>query len=155
MVFKASQYTRFLFIGVHIILHDLMPPNTYFRFNPYLTEQLSLDENRQEKINQLENDAEMYIRRNDAKMLSAAKQLMQERKPLQKATDWVNSTLSKLWNEHLAITFQMKMIFKTDLWCSVCAKVSYAVLDDKCIAVSFNLYFVAAIWKQWHVGKQI
>ncbi|KAG1684926.1 Calcium-independent phospholipase A2-gamma [Nymphon striatum] len=81
--------------GTHIVLHDLLPPNSYFRFNPYLTESLSLDENRDEKMNQLESDAQMYVRRNYTKIVSAANQLMKTRSTVQKTKYWLKKNFSQ------------------------------------------------------------
>lgn len=47
----------------HHILSDLMSPGTYFRFNPYLTEMISMTECNAEKLQQIEKDALMYFRR--------------------------------------------------------------------------------------------
>ena len=72
----------------HVTLHDLLPDNKYFRFNPYLSgkfwkiyfrvrkpvgyivngsffsEIISMDETRAEKISVMRNDSQMYCRRN-------------------------------------------------------------------------------------------
>lgn len=44
---------------------------------------------RPEKITQLEQDARMYIRRNEEKFQKAAEVLLQKRKLQQKVMDWI------------------------------------------------------------------
>ncbi|XP_051885776.1 calcium-independent phospholipase A2-gamma isoform X1 [Pristis pectinata] len=73
---------------VHTMLDALLPPDTYFRFNPFMSEDIVLDENRKEKLNQLQMDGARYLERNEPKLKKAAKILGQEKDLLQKVADW-------------------------------------------------------------------
>lgn len=77
------------FLAVHTMLNDLLPDNVYYRFNPYLTEMLSMTEIDQKKIEMLERDVIMYLRRNEDKFQAAAKTLMQDRSLYQKVGDYL------------------------------------------------------------------
>lgn len=79
----------FLFSAVHTMLNDLLPDHVYFRFNPYLMEMLSMVEIRPEKISQMEQDAKMYIRRNEEKFQKASMALLEKRSIQQKIVDWI------------------------------------------------------------------
>ncbi|KGL73184.1 Calcium-independent phospholipase A2-gamma [Tinamus guttatus] len=74
---------------VHTMLDALLPPDTYFRFNPLMNEDIALDENRKEKLNQLQTDGIRYLERNEEKLRKAAKILTQEKTTLQKFSDWL------------------------------------------------------------------
>lgn len=71
------------------MLNDLLPDHAYYRFNPYLTEMLTMVEIRPEKISQLEQDAKMYIRRNEDKFEQVAKILLQKKSTSQSILDWI------------------------------------------------------------------
>lgn len=73
---------------VHTMLDALLPPNTYFRFNPFMTEDVVLDENRREKLNQLQMDGTRYLQRNELKLKKAAEILCQEKGTFQNMCDW-------------------------------------------------------------------
>lgn len=72
----------------HRLLQDLLPHRSYFRFNPTLSEWLSLDEHRPEKLDQMKRDSLMYIRRNEYKMKQAALSVSRSRSSLQKVSDY-------------------------------------------------------------------
>lgn len=72
----------------HRLLQDLLPHRSYFRFNPTLSEWLSLDEHRPEKLDQMKRDSLMYIRRNEYKMKQAALAVSKGRTPVQKVADY-------------------------------------------------------------------
>ncbi|XP_004677002.1 PREDICTED: calcium-independent phospholipase A2-gamma isoform X2 [Condylura cristata] len=74
---------------VHVMLDSLLPPDTYFRFNPVMCENIPLDENRNEKLDQLQLEGMKYIERNEEKMTKLAKILSQEKTTLQKFNDWI------------------------------------------------------------------
>ncbi|KAM9311348.1 calcium-independent phospholipase A2-gamma [Gastrophryne carolinensis] len=74
---------------VHKMLDALLQPDTYFRFNPLMSEDIQLDENRKEKLNQLLLDSEQYLERNEEKLRKAANVLKQERTTMQYICDWV------------------------------------------------------------------
>ncbi|XP_063978193.1 calcium-independent phospholipase A2-gamma-like isoform X2 [Diachasmimorpha longicaudata] len=75
--------------GVHTMLNDLLPDHVYYRFNPYLTEMLPMQETRPEKLSQLEQDARMYIRKNDDKFHHAAIALNLKKPIPQKIVDFL------------------------------------------------------------------
>ncbi|CAL1673686.1 unnamed protein product [Lasius platythorax] len=75
--------------AVHTMLNDLLPDHIYFRFNPYLTEMQSMVEIRPEKISLMEQDARMYIRRNEEKFQKAATVLLEKRRIQQKIADYI------------------------------------------------------------------
>ncbi|XP_005039432.1 PREDICTED: calcium-independent phospholipase A2-gamma [Ficedula albicollis] len=74
---------------VHTMLDALLPPDTYFRFNPLMNEDIPLDESRKEKLSQLQTDGIRYLERNEEKLRKAAKILTQEKSALQKVQDWI------------------------------------------------------------------
>ncbi|NWH65278.1 PLPL8 phospholipase, partial [Geococcyx californianus] len=74
---------------VHTMLDALLPPDTYFRFNPLMNEDIALDESRKEKLNQLQTDGIRYLERNEEKLRKAAKILTQEKTTLQRLRDWM------------------------------------------------------------------
>lgn len=87
---KINIKNSHFFLGVHTTLSDLLPESVYFRFNPYLTEMLDIAEIDPKKLEQLERDAVMYLRRNEDKFHEAASALCQKKKFAHKLVDWFN-----------------------------------------------------------------
>ncbi|XP_072946571.1 calcium-independent phospholipase A2-gamma-like [Epargyreus clarus] len=75
--------------GVHLVLNDLLPPGSYFRFNPPLMEECAMDEINPEKLNSMIVDTNAYIRRNQHKFEQAAAMLIRQRSILQRLGDYV------------------------------------------------------------------
>lgn len=77
----------------HHICSDLMAPGTYFRFNPYLTETVSMTECRPEKIKQIEKDALLYFRRNEDKFEELVEILLKPRSSITRLNDYLQRKL--------------------------------------------------------------
>ncbi|XP_024137252.1 calcium-independent phospholipase A2-gamma isoform X1 [Oryzias melastigma] len=73
---------------VHAMLDAFLPPNSYFRFNPFLNEDISMDESRQEKLNQLQAEGLRYLERNEEKIRKVAAILTREKTAAQRLTEW-------------------------------------------------------------------
>ncbi|KAI4877292.1 hypothetical protein NFI96_011838, partial [Prochilodus magdalenae] len=74
---------------VHTMLDALLPPHTYFRFNPYMSEDVALDESRSEKLNQLQAEGVRYLERNEEKLQRAIHTLTREKSSAQRLIEWV------------------------------------------------------------------
>lgn len=79
---------------VHTMLLDLLPTKLYFRFNPYLSEEFHLDENRPLKWRLMQYETNMYMRRNKYKFEMAAKQLLRPKTSVQQ----INELLKEKYN---------------------------------------------------------
>ncbi|GBP56386.1 Calcium-independent phospholipase A2-gamma [Eumeta japonica] len=75
--------------GVHLVLNDLLPPGSYYRFNPPIMEACAMDEVNPEKLNNLVRDTESYIRRNQHKFEQASAMLMRKRPLTKRAIDYI------------------------------------------------------------------
>lgn len=84
----TSRLLLFLPLEVHAMLDAFLPPDTYFRFNPYMSEDVSLDENRQEKLNALQAEGTCYLERNEEKLNKAARILTREKSSIQRMAEW-------------------------------------------------------------------
>ncbi|XP_039507873.1 calcium-independent phospholipase A2-gamma-like [Pimephales promelas] len=80
--------------GVHTLLDDLLSPNVYFRFNPMLRSNVTLDESRPEVLQQLQKDTQLYLDRNRPKLERLCDVLMVERTAIRKTRDWIGG---KAW----------------------------------------------------------
>ncbi|XP_076862826.1 calcium-independent phospholipase A2-gamma [Brachyhypopomus gauderio] len=74
---------------VHTMLDALLPPDTYFRFNPYMSEDIPLDESRRERLNFLQAEGQRYLERNEAKLKKAAGVLSQNKSAIQRLAEWL------------------------------------------------------------------
>lgn len=70
------------------MLDAFLPPDTYFRFNPYMSEDIPMDENRQEKLHLLQSEGIRYLERNEEKLKKVARILTREKSPVQRMSDW-------------------------------------------------------------------
>lgn len=75
--------------AVHTILSDLLPPSSYYRINPYLSENFELDEIRLEKWDQMHQDVSMYMRKNEFKFETVTRRLLEPRHKHQVSLDWL------------------------------------------------------------------
>ena len=73
--------------AVHITLEDLLPPTTYFRFNPNLSIDVPIDESGPAVLKQLVTDARNYIDKYDWKYRKASESLMKKKTHYQRARD--------------------------------------------------------------------
>ncbi len=98
--------------AIHNTLHDLLPYDRYFRFNPYLSgtenainisrfqkqkyfaETISMDETRSEKLDVMKHDARMYCRQNGRRLDMAAKLVTARPSYLEMSRRWVHRKLS-------------------------------------------------------------
>ncbi|XP_028287558.1 calcium-independent phospholipase A2-gamma isoform X2 [Parambassis ranga] len=78
---------------VHTMLDAFLPANTYFRFNPYISEDISMDESRQEKLNMLQAEGMRYLERNEEKLNKVARILTREKSSNQRMTEWAKYRL--------------------------------------------------------------
>jgi len=87
---------------VHESMHDLIPGNIYYRFNPYLSENMPLDETRKEKFQQMKESTNMYLRRNDRKVKRACEQLTKSKRPWDYALELGNESYQVVKSNHMS-----------------------------------------------------
>ena len=76
--------------SVHYTLKELLPEDIYFRFNPYLTDVVGLDESKPDKLDKLQDETREYLVRNVDRVNCLSKVLMKEKTLAGKVTDWWN-----------------------------------------------------------------
>ncbi|XP_071333018.1 calcium-independent phospholipase A2-gamma-like [Trachinotus anak] len=76
--------------GVHTLLDDLLAPDVYFRFNPMLSGEVSLDESRPGPLEQLQRDTQTYLERNRPKLARLCLVLGAERSAVSRTKDWMS-----------------------------------------------------------------
>ena len=77
------------------MLLDTMEPGDYFRFNPYMSEEFNLDENRLEKWQMMQHETKMYMRRNDYNFKMLSKQLLKPKSKQKKSENYLISENNK------------------------------------------------------------
>ncbi|XP_016531181.1 calcium-independent phospholipase A2-gamma-like isoform X2 [Poecilia formosa] len=76
--------------GVHTLLGDLLPPDVYFRFNPMMNDEVSLDENQPEALDKLVMETQEYLETNRSKVAKLCLVLNSQRSPVDRAKDWIS-----------------------------------------------------------------
>lgn len=82
--------------GVHTTMHDLLPFNVYYRFNPYLSDEIGLDEIGTERLELMMEDTRLYLRKNEKKFEEAARTLSKVKNPIDRIKDWYKYQL-RIW----------------------------------------------------------
>ena len=77
-----------LFPGVHQVLKDTIDSQCYFRLSPFLSENYDLSEINPAKIQQMLDETNIYIDKNEVFVQRVVDRLKQERLPNQKMFDF-------------------------------------------------------------------
>lgn len=70
------------------MLDAFLPPDTYYRFNPYMSEDVSMDDSRQEKLGLLQAEGARYLERNQHKLSKVARILTREKSSALRVSEW-------------------------------------------------------------------
>uniref|UniRef100_A0A674PJ70 Calcium-independent phospholipase A2-gamma-like n=1 Tax=Takifugu rubripes TaxID=31033 RepID=A0A674PJ70_TAKRU len=73
---------------VHAMLDAFLPPDTYYRFNPYMSEDIAMDDSRQERLTQLQTEGLRYLGRNEEKLKKVSRILTREKSSVQMLAEW-------------------------------------------------------------------
>ena len=71
-------------------MHDLLPGDVYYRFNPYLSDEIGLDEIAEDRLALMMEDTHFYLRKNELKIQEAVRSLTKTKSALDKAKDWMD-----------------------------------------------------------------
>ncbi len=74
--------------SAHNTLNELLSPDIYFRFNPYLSEVVRLDETNPDVLDRVQMETREYLERNIEKVQYVAKTLLKEKGITRKVVDW-------------------------------------------------------------------
>lgn len=97
--------------GVHTLLDDLLAPDVYFRFNPMLSSDVSLDENRPQALDQLQRDTQNYLERNQPKLARLCLVLSAERSVIGRTKDWFSERAWEM-KQRLMWVGEVKDVYK-------------------------------------------
>lgn len=70
------------------MLDAFLPPHTYYRFNPYMSEDIAMDDSRQERLRQLQSEGSRYLDRNEEKLKKVSHVLSREKSSIQMLAEW-------------------------------------------------------------------
>ena len=65
--------------AVDTVLSDVLPPLSYFRFNPNMSADIPMDEGRTEMLEQIQFDARRYVAKEDKNFKKCAEVLLQNK----------------------------------------------------------------------------
>lgn len=70
------------------MLDAFLSPDTYYRFNPYMSEDIAMDDSRQERLEQLQTEGLRYLGRNEEKLKKVSRILTREKGSVQMLAEW-------------------------------------------------------------------
>lgn len=82
--------------AVHTVLQDLLPPSSYYRFNPLLSDAVALDDARPERLQLLVDDTLRFIDKNGEQFERAADSMLRQKTASQKMQEWYTEQWRKV-----------------------------------------------------------
>ena len=95
---SITLFNLFCFVVVHTILSDLVPSSIYFRFNPLLSEPIPMDENRNEKLQLVMQETDLFINSQEKKFKSAVRKLVEHKTRLKSCQQWIKHYWDRFTN---------------------------------------------------------